>query len=295
MSNPLVSVLMTVYNREKYIAEAIESVLNSSLSDFELIIVDDGSSDGSLAKAERFAEKEGRIKLYRNEKTLGQFSNRKRAASLASGSYLKYLDSDDFIYTHGLEMMVGAMEANPSAGIGFEDYCYDGKMLLPALYSPEEIYSRHFFRGGILFVGPTGSIYRREYFEELGGFDPDYDVAADYEFNLRAAVSRPVVLFQRDLYWYRRHEDQEISIHKEKYTILNSRINRKALLNEKCPLPGDLRKQAINNLLVLNARKILSATSRLKFRRAAKLGKDFRLPPRVYFLAFLPSFIRKVL
>lgn len=92
MNPPLVSILMTAYNREKYIAEAIESVLASTYTNFELIIVDDCSADRTLEIAKSYEEKDKRIKIYINEKNLGDYPNRNKAASLAKGVYLKYLE-----------------------------------------------------------------------------------------------------------------------------------------------------------------------------------------------------------
>jgi glycosyltransferase involved in cell wall biosynthesis len=80
---PIVSVLMTSFNREKYIAEAIESVLASTYKDFELIIVDDVSTDATVAIAEKYAKQDGRIKVYKNQNNLGDYKNRNRAASYA--------------------------------------------------------------------------------------------------------------------------------------------------------------------------------------------------------------------
>ena len=115
---PLVSVLMTSYNREKYIGEAIESVLNSSYRHFELIIVDDGSKDRTMEIARQYAEKDQRVKVYRNERNLGDYPNRNKAASYATGKYLKYVDADDLIYPWGLELLVQMMEKFPNAGWG---------------------------------------------------------------------------------------------------------------------------------------------------------------------------------
>ena len=105
-----VSILTTVYNREKYLAACIESVLSSSYQDWELIIVDDVSKDTSLDIAKRYEQKDPRIKVYVNEKNLGDYPNRNKAASYAKGKYLKYLDADDLINPQGLEVMVHTME-----------------------------------------------------------------------------------------------------------------------------------------------------------------------------------------
>ena len=217
--NPLVSVLMTSFNREKYIGEAIESVLNSTYSNLELIIVDDCSKDQTVEIIFNYKLKDNRVKVYINETNLGDYLNRNKAASFAKGKYLKYVDSDDIIYPHCLNVMVDSMEKFPEAGIGFDYYGYDGHNYFPYFFKSNDILNKHFFHGGCLSVGPLGSIYLRDFFLEIGGFDPSFGVASDSEFNLRAASKRPVVLFQRDLYWYRRHEAQEFNIRKNEYEV----------------------------------------------------------------------------
>ena len=95
MNQPLVSILMTAYNRERYIAEAIESVLAITYRNWELIIVDDCSKDCTTEIAMRYAKKDDRIKVYINEKNLGDYPNRNKAISYASGEYIMFCDSDD--------------------------------------------------------------------------------------------------------------------------------------------------------------------------------------------------------
>src|SRR6186713_1635409 len=105
-AQPLVSVLMTSYNREKYISDAIESVLASTYVNFEVIVVDDCSKDRTVELARSYAERDSRIKIYENEKNLGDYPNRNRAATYAKGKYLKYIDADDYIYPWGLELLI---------------------------------------------------------------------------------------------------------------------------------------------------------------------------------------------
>src|SRR5678815_4561869 len=92
---PSVSVVLTAYNREHYIAESIESVLAQSYGDFELIIVDDASSDRTAAIIESYARTDPRITMEVNDRNLGDYPNRRKAAGLARGRFLKYHDSDD--------------------------------------------------------------------------------------------------------------------------------------------------------------------------------------------------------
>ena len=88
---PLVSILMTAYNREKYIAEAIKSVLSSTFINFELIIVDDASVDNTVAIAQTYAANDNRLKVYINEKNIGDYPNRNKAAGYATGTFITYV------------------------------------------------------------------------------------------------------------------------------------------------------------------------------------------------------------
>jgi glycosyltransferase involved in cell wall biosynthesis len=106
--SPLVSVCIPSYNSARHLGAAIESVLGQSLSDFELIVVDDCSSDGSLAVAERY--KDRRLRLFRNETNLGAAGNWNRACALASGQFVKLVCGDDLLYPTCLEQQVQAFE-----------------------------------------------------------------------------------------------------------------------------------------------------------------------------------------
>ncbi len=93
MSDPLVSILMPVYNGGRYISDAIKSVLLQTYESWELLIVDDNSTDNTLSVIKEF--KDARIRLYKNTKQLGLAENRNKALSLASGKYIAILDADD--------------------------------------------------------------------------------------------------------------------------------------------------------------------------------------------------------
>ncbi len=207
-STPLVSVLMTAYNREKYIAEAIESVLASTFTDFELIIVDDVSSDQTVCIAQKYAATDLRIKVYINETNLGDYPNRNKAASLAKGKYIKYLDSDDIIYSHGLAVFAESMEKNPTAALGISSKIGLPLKPFPHLLSPHESYHRHFFEYGLLDFGPSGVIIRKEAFLKVGGFSGKRFVG-DSECWMKIAASNPVLEVPSALIYWRRHEGQE--------------------------------------------------------------------------------------
>lgn len=207
---PLVSVLTTVYNRAPYIAPCIESVLAQTMDDLELIIVDDCSTDGSFAVAERYRS-DPRVRLYRNERNLGDYPNRNRAASLARGTYLKYVDGDDLIYPHCLALMVEGMETFLEAGYGLSRD-FPGAMA-PVLLTPSEAYREHFFRSGLFTSGPLDAIIRRDAFEEVGGFSPAR-YTSDTDFFLRLGARWDGVILVPGLVWWRHHPEQE-SLHEK--------------------------------------------------------------------------------
>ncbi|HWK05467.1 MAG TPA: glycosyltransferase family 2 protein [Puia sp.] len=211
MDSPLVSVLMTAYNREKFIAEAIESVLESSFTDLELIIVDDGSSDSTVSIAQSYAGKDSRVKVYINESNLGDYPNRNRAASYARGKYLKYLDSDDLLYRHGLAAFVDFMEGDQEVAMGISYRKNLTHRPFPVIMGPRESLRYHFFTEGFLDCAPTGTIIRRDCFEKLGRFSGKRMIG-DLEFGLKTAIHYKVMILPPALAFWRNHGDQEVFI-----------------------------------------------------------------------------------
>lgn len=213
MSSPLVSVLMTSYNREKYIGVAIESVLASTYENLELIITDDGSKDATVNIARSYAEKDPRVKVYVNEKNLGDYVNRNKAASYATGKYLKYVDADDYIYPWGLQLLVGMMEQFPEAGYGLCSLMpYEFKWY-PFKLTPAETYKYNYFGPSILNKAPLSSIIKREVFEAVGGFSGKR-YFGDYEMWHVLALKYDVVLMPDGIVWHRLHEEQESKINR---------------------------------------------------------------------------------
>lgn len=207
-SGPLVSVLMTAYNRAQFIAEAIESVLASTWQNFELIIVDDCSHDDTVAIAKKYELLDSRIKLYVNEKNLGDYPNRNKAASYAKGKYLMSLDSDDIMNKDGIEKCMNAM-------LKFHHIKFAAYYRLPAtepfLCDSKTAIQNHFFKEPYLLIGPGGTIIERDYFNEINGFPEKYGPANDSYYNLKAVAKTPVLLLPFQFLFYRIHAGQEIN------------------------------------------------------------------------------------
>lgn len=117
--SPYVSIGLPVYNGERYLAEAIESLLRQSFLSFELIICDNASTDGTPAIAERFAGRDGRVRYYRGETNVGAARNFQRAFALSRGKYFKWLAADDLIEPDYLAYTVDALDATPTAVLAY--------------------------------------------------------------------------------------------------------------------------------------------------------------------------------
>lgn len=233
-SRPLVSVLMTAYNRERYIGQAIESVVASSYPNWELIIVDDRSKDQTIPIAESYAVKDDRIRIYINEQNLGDYPNRNKAASYARGKYLKYVDADDYMYPWGLDILVTCMEKFPDAGWGL---CSLGQIVeqpYPVMLSPKESYEFHYFGRGLFHKAPLSSIIRKSAFEEIDGFS-NLRMVGDSDMWHRMAARFPVVLMPDGIVWYREHDSQEINSVR-KFLLDYEQVIIRALKDPLCPL-----------------------------------------------------------
>ena len=232
MNGPLVSVIITAYNREKYIAEAIESVLASTYNNFEVIVVDDCSTDGTVEIAKKYVALDERVKLFVNNKNLGDYQNRNKAAGYAKGKYIKYCDSDDKLFDWTLDYCVEMMEKYPDAGMGILNL---NKEVKHEYLKPADAIPMNFFQQEILAIGPSGTIIRRDKFEELGRFSAEYGPASDMYFNLKMAAAFPIVLLDKVFFFYRVHEGQQIQ-NKYGYLCHNYRYLKDSLNVPEFPL-----------------------------------------------------------
>ncbi|MEO5967023.1 MAG: glycosyltransferase family 2 protein [Ferruginibacter sp.] len=251
----LVSVLMTAYNREQYISESIESVLASSYKNFELIIVDDKSTDNTYVVAEKFANRDDRIRLYKNEINLGDYPNRNKAASYAKGKYIKYVDSDDSILPEGLKIMVNSMENYPEAAFGFCDIKKIEVRSYPYLLSGKEALRKHFLNKGLLLAGPASAIIKLKSFYEIGGFSETRYVS-DYEAWLKLCLNNALLILEPDLVNIRIHPGQEMDVGKLAYYHLNYDLHKQFLNLPEAPFTNLEKKKLLFNYKVLLGRRV---------------------------------------
>ena len=305
MSNPpLVSVLLTSYNREDYIAESIESVLAQSLTDFELIISDDQSVDGTVDIIHDYARRDSRIRVAINASNLGDYANRRVAAGLATGRFLKYHDSDDVMYRHCLQTMVELLDAEPRAAFALSCAGRWPGGPCPMLLPPRLAYEREFLGYGLFNQGPASALFRTDAFRELGGF-PETAYSGDYLFWLRACTTASVLLVPGDLFYYRVHSGQELAKPASIAAYASAAAEAWRMLNSQaCPLTGNALELARRNFAFSQARGIYRHIKRGRFRAAATLVRlvglttgdwlTYLRPPRRSLSAGVPARERSV-
>ncbi len=258
VSSAAITVLVTVYNREQYVAESIRSILSSRFTDFELVIVDDASVDSSFEVAQQAVGGDSRARLFRNDRNLGQFQNRNAAASYATGKYIKFLDSDDILYPYSLSIMHDAMESRPTASHAICHSVRDDSQPYPQLLTPLEAYSRQFLGRGCMSAGPSSSIIRRDRFLEVGGYRT-CGVASDIDLWFRMSALWDTVLMQPSLVWWRRHEGQAFSDFTAEIDYIRGdfSISSDAIASNDCPFGAEDRLRAASRLRRNTARRLL--------------------------------------
>lgn len=267
---------MTTYNRAKFIKEAIESVISSNYKNWELIIVDDHSSDNTSEIVKPYL-KDKRIYYYRNETNLGQFANRNKAASLAKGKYIKYLDSDDIIYSYGLDVLVDGLEQYPIASIAIASQdTHPTEFRYPQLITSQEAYRAYFYNDALLTIGPSGTMFKRESFNKTGGYSGN-NATADTELMLKIAAIYPVVRIQPNFFYYRIHNEQVLdkSCKIKTYAIEAYKNGMNALKNSHCPLTNYEKKRAIK---ILKKRIIKVGLYQILRKGKLKLGTEILKP-----------------
>ncbi len=222
---PKVSVIMPVYNAERYLRESIDSILMQSFDDFELIVIDDSSTDSSLKIIQSYNNP--KIKLLINEKNIGSAGSMNRGLSVAVGEYVARMDADDISLPDRLETQVKYMDNNV-------DVCLSGtwvqvvgdKHLYDWRYNtdPEELRARLLF--DCPFAHPS-IIFRREVVCKNNlQYREGYRRAEDYDFYTRIVEFGKISNIPRVLVKYRLHPNQTSNILDNEYKACIIDIHR---------------------------------------------------------------------
>lgn len=297
-----ISVVMPCYNAAPYLEEAVGSALRQSYGDVEVVLVDDGSTDGSAEIAARLeAEHPERIRLAHTNH-LGPYPARNHALRMIRGEYVAFLDADDWWDAGTLEKLHSALLAT-KADIAYCGWQNVGEGVVSEPYVPPE-YERddpvaHFVRTCPWPI--HGALIRRSLVEKLGGFSERRFSSMDYDFWLRAlAMSRQIVRVPEVLAFYRWHGQGQVSAVKWRQ-VIDALVAQQDFIKANPALVAHLPAERLRDL---TEGKVLRqayrafwkrdlATAQKLFRHAASAGAyklgDLRhiltarlLPPSLY-------------
>lgn len=217
MTAPAVTVFIPAYNAAAYLGQAIESVVAQTYRDFELLVIDDGSHDGTRAIAEAFASRDPRISVVSRENR-GRSSTRNEAFDRARGRYLAVLDADDLCVPERLERQAAFLDANPHVALcgartlhfrkvsDLERAAPSRSVLRKHPTGAEGVRAAQFFECA---VRQSTAMFRMETIRTRGyRYNTDYPVAEDFELFNRIAARDPIINLPEVLVHYRRHERQ---------------------------------------------------------------------------------------
>lgn len=212
---PLVSIVVPNYNYVGYIRKALDSAVNQTYPNVEVVVVDDGSTDGSADTIAEYAEKYDNLHFYKNPHNMGVVYTHNRCVELSQGEYLVVLSSDDYLHENFIAETLPVLEKYPSAAMIAADFWHvdgDGQ-----ISSPESFYPKSFFCKGIyqckiwLFTNtfvPSQVLFRRKCIEDrdIGDrFSHQADTFVDTELWYRMCLKYDFVYLKKKLCYYRMH------------------------------------------------------------------------------------------
>ena len=289
MSSPVISVLMPVYNTESFIAESIESILNQSFTDFELIICNDASTDSSKEIIEQY--KDPRVRYFENEKNLGIVATRNKLFSLARGEFLAIMDADDISLPKRLEKQLKFLQKNPEYGVcgTWAKKIDNQSKTLGYIQMPvhnDDIKVNLLFQSS--FVQSTVCL-RKSALNDLQ-YDPNFIVAEDYDFWERLSHKTKMYNLPKYLALYRWHESniskkKEESIQNNRRTIIKRQLVKLTSLTSL----ELIRHDQIGNLLPSKDEdfSIFSKNAQKWFDKLVHLNKEKKLYNQNTLISFI--------
>jgi glycosyltransferase involved in cell wall biosynthesis len=241
---PRVSLLMSAYNREPFVAQAIQSVLAQTFTDFELLIWDDGSTDNTLARAREAAGGDPRVQIVAGDHA-GVIHALNNLAARARGEFIGWIDSDDALAPLALAATVALLDASPDVGMVYTNYItMDEAGRQGGLGRRCQIpYSKD--RLLIDFMTFHFRLIRRSIWDQVRGLDPLSETAEDYDLCLRLSEVAEIRHLPRALYIYRVHT-QSISAQKRLDQIYASqRAIERALARRKMDKDYELNVEIV--------------------------------------------------
>ena len=240
-SDPLVSVVMSVYNGERFLRPAVESILLQSFRDFEFIIINDGSTDGSASLLEALRDSDSRVRVYHQENQ-GLINSLKRGCELPRGKYIARMDADDIAIQDRVAWQVEFMEKHVKVGVvGGHLHTVDatGRTLRTVRHPVEDSALRQALLRGIVAICHPTVLMRKEAFSSSAGFRAALQDAEDYDLWLRISDRYLLANLDRVVLKYRIHNNQ-VSLRNRRQQTMSILAAHAAALARRAGKPDPL-------------------------------------------------------
>lgn len=281
--NDLISIVLPVYNGEKYLKESIESVLTQTYQRWELLILDDCSTDGSAKIAKEYEKKDNRIRYYKNEKNLRLPQNLNRGFTLAHGDFLTWTSDDNRFKPQALEKMYAALVSTNAEFVFASCRIIDGEGK-----EIEYIMVNESSKKKIVGMNTVGAcfLYTRRAYEAVGQYDPELTLVEDFDYWQRLYTQFGAVTLEEILYEYRWHEGALTStMRKDNF---NQTLEKVLLKNKSAFGKIDAEETYYYYRGLYNCRKNLNDTNN-------PYEKKYKLYRKLYFIRYwIPRKIRSI-
>ena len=251
MPTPAISILVPTYNGAAYLGECLDSILAQTFLDFELLIVDDGSTDDTLAIAEAYAKQESRIIVKRNSANLGLVQNWNRCIELTRGQWIKFVFQDDLIAPTCIAEMLEAGASGMSTcllrarafvcprdrcanefGLRDESRHYRKSLAAVPRVEPAAVIQALLSEYRNFFGEPTAAMLRRSLGNRFGWFNPHLVQWCDYEYWTRVGVNTGIAIVPRKLASFRFHQSSTSAINRSQADFRSGKLDRLLVLHE---------------------------------------------------------------
>ena len=271
MPNPFFTVITVTYNSSQFVRDAIESVLASTFTDFELIIGDDCSTDNTWEIINEYDD--SRIVKYRNEINLREYPNRNKALSMARGEWVIFIDGDDLMYPHALSFVNEMIQKDNSVGMLLMRW-YRNNVFYPIIISPRDFYLEKYFGEGFLGTAFTNVVFNKSCVIRNGGIPTDFKFGDDY-LRMKIALSNNMMVVSDQLTFWRETPNQASQINRHLLPVVFEKWDTEFyFLNEALSLKiiNQLEfSQAQWNLSKSILRMIIIQTLKMNFSKSMKI------------------------
>lgn len=277
MDNPLFSVLIANYNNDNYLLETIDSIIKQTYKNWEIIIVDDGSTDSSKNIYTQLRNNP-QIKIFYNETNKGVGYTKRRCIEEAKGEICAFVDPDDAIVENALELMVQEHIKNPKAGLIYSEayYCDENLNIMEDLSMPRHrnIQADSFLHEVEYIVGHFAT-FKREAYLKTPGLNPTYKRAVDQDLYYLLEEVADLIYINEFLYLYRVHEKgvSSVGINMVKAFSCSIAVIIDTCKRRQIDFETIVAEKISYHMIYLNQKKLLDEIDFIKNSHSYKIGR----------------------